>query len=454
MPEPPNVDGGRLRSGSTIRRVDRLREVELARRHAEVVVAGLLEVVEAAEVGDPVARQVQVAAEVAAGGREREQQLEAAEAVVEDLVPVVGGADHRVAEAERGDAELDRHRRDVGRRRADLEHLAALVEDVVDRARAADPRQVVGADHPLVVLGDELAGRRELLRGRHRGRQRVEHAVVEADHRQVGLGDREVLVVARVGDDRLALGLLGRAGAAREVEAVLGGDAVGGHGLAHLEVHAVGLVELRRLRVLRPGAVERVEVEAGRARLQQRARRDLRAQHDGRLVERQVVVDELAEVGEAGRDLRRLAAAGGHQRAELRAVGLAELPPGALRPHAAEAERRRRPPRRRPSRRPSAALREQSLADDEVALRPMLLHGDLLFSRMTQAAYVIFAVASANEQPRHDRADPRLLGHAPQLGALDRALRGAGLPRPRARLPRASRSRSRRSTPTRRRSRR
>ena len=34
-----------------------------------------------------------------------------------------------------------------------------------------------------------------------------------------------------------------------------------------------------------------------------------------------------------------------------------------------------------------------------------------------------------------DRPDPRLLGDAPQLGALDRALRGQGLQGPRARLP-------------------
>ena len=39
---------------------------------------------------------------------------------------------------------------------------------------------------------------------------------------------------------------------------------------------------------------------------------------------------------------------------------------------------------------------------------------------MTQAACVIFAVASAHERTRHDRPHPRLLGDAPQLGALDR----------------------------------
>ena len=258
----------RFASGSTRRVSIAFARLNLAADTVEVGAAGLAEVVEAAEVGDPVARQPRVAAEVAARRREGEQEVERAAAVVEDLVPVVGGADHRVAQPEAGDRELDRHRRHVGRRRADLEHLAARVEDVVDRAGAADPRQVVRADHPLVVLRDELARLREALGGGHRGGEAVEHAVVEADDRGVGLGDGQVLVVAGVGDDRPAWPSRS-AGAARQVEAGLGRDAVRGDGLADLQVHAVGLVELGRGGVLRAGAVERVEVEARRARLQQ-----------------------------------------------------------------------------------------------------------------------------------------------------------------------------------------
>ena len=49
---------------------------------------------------------------------------------------------------------------------------------------------------------------------------------------------------------------------------------------------------------------------------------------------------------------------------------------------------------------------------------------------------------------RHDRPDPRLLGDAPELGALDHRLRSRG-PRAGARRTPASRSRSRRSTRTR-----
>ena len=59
-----------------------------------------------------------------------------------------------------------------------------------------------------------------------------------------------------------------------------------------------------------------------------------------------------------------------------------------------------------------------------------------------------------DERTRHDRADPRLLGHPAQLGGLDRPLRGARLHASSRPPTRASRSRSRRSTPTRRRSRR
>src|SRR3954451_19901815 len=151
-----------------------------------------------------------------------EQEVERPAAVVEDPVPVVGAADHRVPERERGDGKLDRHRGDRGGRRADLEGLAPVVEDIVDHRLGGDPRQVVRADHPLVVLGHQLARGAEPLGRGHRGRQRVDHAVVEADHRQMRLRDREVLVVALVGDDGLALLRRAAARATRQVEPVLG----------------------------------------------------------------------------------------------------------------------------------------------------------------------------------------------------------------------------------------
>ena len=152
---------------------------------------------------------------------------------------------------------------------------------------------------------------------------------------------------------------------------------------AHLEVHAVGLVELRRAGIAGPVAVERVEVEARRARLQERRRRDVDALHQRALVERQVVVEELAEVREAGRDLPRRQVVDRHRLRDLQPIRLAELLARALRPQPREAKRRRRRRRPRSARArkrydiPAAArLAEQSLADDEVGLRTMPFHTD------------------------------------------------------------------------------
>jgi hypothetical protein len=174
------------------RRVDPHRAVELGSRHLEVRLVRLAEVIEAPEVRDPDARQARVAAEVAAQSGEGEQQLERAAAVVEDGVRVVAAAHHRMAEPEGGHGELDWHRRDVRGRGSDLEGLAAVVEDVVDHARRRDARQVVRPDHPLVVLGHDLSCGGEAPRRRHGGRQGVDHAVVEADHRAVRLSHGEV----------------------------------------------------------------------------------------------------------------------------------------------------------------------------------------------------------------------------------------------------------------------
>ena len=211
-------------------------------------------------------------------------------------------------EPEGRDGELDRHRGDVGRVGVQRERLAPVREHVVDDGRLADPRQEVVAQHPLVVLDDALARPREALRGGRAGRQRVDHAVVEADDGEVRLRHRQVLVVALVGDDRLALLRGRRAGAAREVVPVHRRVGVDRHRPAHLQV-AVVLVERGAGRVRRSRAVERVEVQARRAALQQLRGRHVLAQHHRRLVERQVVVDELAEVGVAGRDRARAAAA-------------------------------------------------------------------------------------------------------------------------------------------------
>ena len=295
--------------------------------------------VEAAPVGDPVRRQGAVGVEPAAGAREREQQVEAPAAVLEDPVPLVGGADHAVAEPVGGDGELDRHRRRVPGGRARLHDHAAVVEDPLQLLLVGDARQEVGAQHPLVVAHHQAAGRREEVGARHPlGRELVDHPVVEADEGEVGLADGQVLVVARVGDERV----LGGARGARQVEArvVVLGEAVvrpRGAGRAREQVDLVGRVELRRH--VGPEAVERVEVQARRAPLDEVDDRHGDVVAQPALVEGEVVVDELAEVGEPGRDVAVLRVARPrHRGADLAPVGLAELPAVALRALSREAE--------------------------------------------------------------------------------------------------------------------
>ena len=189
------------------------------------------------------------------------------------------------------------------------------------------------AQHPLVVQRHLLARLAEVLR-RGRGRGVVDDPVVEVHHRHVGLGDDEVLVVAGVRDQRGPLPV-----DARQVVALLGGvrpDLLGG---ADLEVQPVGLVELGGCRVARPHAVQGVQVEPRRATLHELGRRDVLAERDVRTVEGQVVVDELAEVGVAGRHVALPAAALDHRDGQPLDHGRPERV--ALRAAAGEPERRR-----------------------------------------------------------------------------------------------------------------
>jgi hypothetical protein len=101
--------------------VDPHRAVELVGGHREPRLVRLLEVVQPAPVRDPGARQTWPAAEITAPRREQEQEVERSSAEVEDRVPVVLPADHRVPEPEGGHRELDRHRRHIGGGNAHLE---------------------------------------------------------------------------------------------------------------------------------------------------------------------------------------------------------------------------------------------------------------------------------------------------------------------------------------------
>ena len=135
-----------------------------------------------------------------------------------------------------------------------------------------------------------------------RRRHLADHPVVEADERQVVLGDGEVLVVARIRDDRLALGLDGRAQPAREVEAVTCGVAVDPRRTPDLEAHVVA-VELPGHRV-RAGPTPYTESRSsvGERPCSSSTGEMVSPSITRRAVEGQVVVDELAEVGVSGGD--------------------------------------------------------------------------------------------------------------------------------------------------------
>ena len=94
------------------------------------------------------------------------------------------------------------------------------------------------------MLDREFPGRGEPLVGLDRPGQGVDDSVVESDERRVGLRDREVLVVAEVRDDRLAFGLVRRAGSPWEIESVQYRVAAGGDGLADVQPALAGSVEL------------------------------------------------------------------------------------------------------------------------------------------------------------------------------------------------------------------
>ncbi len=141
----------------------------------------------------------------------------------------------------------------------------------------------------------------------------IDDLVVEADEQQLQLRDDDVLVVARVADQRAALLVAGQVVAVelavrRRVAADEQLDATVGRTrpLVHERV------------VVGPRAVQAVQVEARRAEVDERVRVVVLLQL-GHRVERDVVIDELPEVRVARRDLR--VVAGGRRAALLDELG-------------------------------------------------------------------------------------------------------------------------------------
>jgi len=287
--------GRQLGQGVDQAGVDPFGEIATTGRRGQVGVSGRAEVVQPAEVGDPVARQRQCRTglrivqffwlldglEDAVDSSEAEQQQQRREPArpvlggVEYPVPLVPAAYHAVPEPVGGHAELDRHGGPVLRMRGcvGLEERSTVGEHVLHHGRIGDAGQEVGPQHPLVVPGHQLAGGAEQPPLRHTllG-QVVDNPVVEADERQMRLCDDEVLVIARIRDQwqpLLGLGLLaGRVDThPGQVEPGPGDVHAGvarreprGRGRAHLQPRGVG-IEALVAGVARAATVERVQVQ-------------------------------------------------------------------------------------------------------------------------------------------------------------------------------------------------
>jgi hypothetical protein len=172
----------------------------------------------------------------------------------------------------------------------------ALGFDLADQLGPHEARQVVVDDHPLVEPGDGAPRLLEDRRLRHRGRpaEVVDHAVVQAEPRQVELRDKDVNVIARIADHRDALTIARKVGLLARV--------------VHAEQQLGGVVALVEERVAdRTVAVDAFEVRAWRAEVLGALTGRSACQRAA--VGRDVVGDQLAEEGPAGRDVDGVGAA-------------------------------------------------------------------------------------------------------------------------------------------------
>ena len=182
-----------------------------------------------------------------------------------------------MAKAVRGALELDRHERD-----ARPVEAAAVVHDPVGQRLADEQRQELVDDHPLVVPACQPLRPLEhfIVVGAAVARLHiVDRGVVEQQERGVQPGEHQVLVVARVADDRHAFGI------ARQI--LEWPDA------ADLELDPGALEAVQMGRPPRPAEVDRVEVERRRTGVRRVLGIGLLAQRRG-LVEGHVVIHELA----------------------------------------------------------------------------------------------------------------------------------------------------------------
>ena len=206
-------------------------------------------------------------------------------------------AHHGVAQPIGGRRELHRH---VGEFLEAVE-LAPVVEDLGDDALLGEPLHPVVQHDPLIVPGGDPARFGEDI-GRRVGaaRQHVADLVVELEHREMRLRHQKVLVVAMIADEREPLR------AARQIVAEIalaGVEILADQQLRPVLVAGGRIARIEMRAAVRPEAVDAIEVDRRGAEILD-AERIVRLVAERGQIKRDVVVDELAEIGEPGRDVR------------------------------------------------------------------------------------------------------------------------------------------------------
>jgi hypothetical protein len=280
------------------------RRIDLVRKLDPVPVPRIGQIGRIAEVDDveideeppvdrPLRRKFVEAAQVRLVGVSGEDRMR----LRQRLVELILGPDHRVAEAVRRRREFERHERLVLgvvefelRRVGDDIGPSGKMRQHLGQHRGRDDRWQIVVEHdPLIVPADR----------RLRGGEIAElggEAVVKAQEQPLELRDDDVLVVARVADDRALVGVRDRRGRGKIApRQVLRPRIVrrAGQRTSEVEVEALR-IEVRL--IVGTAAIDVVEIEPRRPVIDQRAEIVLFLQA-ARRVEGQVVIDELAEVG-------------------------------------------------------------------------------------------------------------------------------------------------------------
>ena len=155
--------------------------------------------------------------------------------------------------------------------------------------------------HPLVMPGYDLTRLREDLAGRHaRRRKLIADLVMKFEHRQMRLCDDKIFVIAMIADQceafRAARQIIAR-GARHTAERHADGLANQKFRAGRLAVGLAGIARVELPAAVRTEAVDTVEIQRRRAEILDGGRICLLVA-EGSQIQRDVVVDELSEIGE------------------------------------------------------------------------------------------------------------------------------------------------------------